>query len=181
MQKKPEFASLVELYGKEIFFFLYRLLNESPDAEDCLQEAFLRAFQAYDRLDQGANVRAWLYRIAYNLAMTRLKQRRRQPVELPRDLPGSSPPIEHQIEQSMQLDELRAAVKTLPHKQQAALVLRKYQELDYDEIGQALEMSPEAARANVYQGLRKLRSWFAANRAAASGGAKLTDLASAGE
>jgi RNA polymerase sigma-70 factor (ECF subfamily) len=181
VQKNPEFASLVEHHGKEIFIFLYRLLNESPDAEDCLQEAFLRAFQAYDRLDQGANVRAWLYRIAYNLAMTRLKQRRRRPVELPRDLPGSSPPIEHQIEQRLQLEALRAAVKTLPHKQQAALVMRKYQELGYDEIGLALDMSPEAARANVYQGLRKLRNWFSVDKAGAVGGAKMADLAGAGE
>lgn len=162
MEAKPEFDQLVEQHGREIYVYLYRLLREPADAEDCLQEAFLRAYRAYDRLDAGANYRAWLYRIAHNLAMTYLKQRARQAEQLPDQLPSPEPPIEQRFEQGQLLDRMRAAVKSLPPKQRSALVMRKYQELSYDEIALALEIRPEAARANVYQGLKNLRSRLSA-------------------
>ncbi len=154
---------MVKQHGKEIFVFLYRLLQDSAEAEDCLQEAYLRAYRAYERLDEPANHRAWLYRIAHNVAMTRLNQRTRQLEILTEQIPSPAPAIESQIEDTEALASLRAAVDALPHKQRAALVMRKYQELSYEEIAVALDINREAARANVYQGLKKLRRQFSAD------------------
>lgn len=162
MKAKPEFDQLVEQHGREIYYYLYRLLRQAADAEDCLQETYLRAYRAYDRLDAGANYRAWLYRIAHNLAMTQLKQRGRNAEQLPDELAGGEPAVEARIEQRQLLERIHAAVRSLPAKQRSALVMRKYQELSYEEIALALDINPEAARANVYQGLKKLRSRFAA-------------------
>lgn len=131
-------------------------------AEDALQDAFLRALRAYDRLDEAANTRAWLYRIARNVARTQLKrdQRFHDHTELHEGFVDRSPPVPEQVETREESRELLEAVQRLPHQQREALILRKYQELNYAEIGLALECSPDAARANVYQALKKLRLAF---------------------
>ena len=159
-EPKPEFAELVEAHAREIHAFVWRLVREDAESEDVLQSAFLRAFRAYDRLPGGANYRAWLYKIAGNEARTRLRRRARSPVELSDDFPAAAPSVEHQAELQLRLSEVAQAVEKLPHKQRTSLILRKYQGLGYAEIGEILEVSPEAARANVYQALRKLRARF---------------------
>ncbi|MGH2621957.1 MAG: RNA polymerase sigma factor [Anaerolineales bacterium] len=157
---KPEFADLVEAHAPEIHAFVWRMLREDAESEDVLQSAFLRAFRAYDRLPAGANYRAWLYRIAGNEARTQLRRRSRRPAELTDDFPASAPSVENQAELRIWLRDVAQAVEGLPHKQQTSLILRKYQGLSYPEIGEILEVSPEAARANVYQALLKLRNRF---------------------
>src|SRR3970282_246366 len=75
---RPEFTELVARFGGELYVFLSRMLSNEQDAEDCLQEAFLRAYRAYPRLQGEVNFRAWLYRIAGNTARTQLKRRLRR-------------------------------------------------------------------------------------------------------
>src|SRR5437899_2722789 len=85
-RRSPTFDALVNAHSAAIFAYLWRLLRDTADAEDCLQDTFLRAYRAYGRLDQAAdgrghtNPRAWLYRIATNVARTRLRQRSREAV-----------------------------------------------------------------------------------------------------
>lgn len=136
------------------------MLQNEQDAEDCLQDAFLKACLAYDRLDESANYRAWLYRIAGNTARTRLRGRLRTGVLLSEDFVDSGLPIEQQTQNRLRLEAVSNAIEALPYKQRVSLILRKYQELSYEEIGTILDTSAESARANVYQGLRKLRSQF---------------------
>lgn len=146
--------------------FLWRMLWNEQDAEDCLQEAFLRAYRAYPRMDGRANFRAWLYRIAGNTARTQLKRRQRRDgreIELADEAPAPGG-TEDGLERSERLQAVRAAVERLPAKQQQSLILRKYQGLSYAEIGAALQCSPESARANVYQALKRLRAELGAVR-----------------
>src|SRR6185436_1804336 len=77
MKARPEFEALVDAHSAEIFAYLWRMLRQTADAEDCLQETFLRAYRAYARLNGQANYRAWLYKIATNTARTHLKRRTR--------------------------------------------------------------------------------------------------------
>ena len=157
---KPEFAELVNAHAREIHAFLWRLLRDQSDSEDCLQSVFLNAFRAYGRMPVGANYRAWLYKIASNQARTLLKRRARDPIELADDLASPVPSVENQTERRQRLREVTRAVARLPYKQRAALMLSKYQGLSYAEIGEILGTRPEAARANAYQALRKLRGLF---------------------
>jgi RNA polymerase sigma-70 factor (ECF subfamily) len=167
---RPEFTELVARFGRELYVFLWRMLSNEQDAEDCLQEAFLRAYRAYPRMQGEVNFRAWLYRIAGNTARTQLKRRlRRDGREI--DLPDEESAASHRsgqaddgLELRDRLAAVRAAVRGLPFKQQQSLILRKYQGLSYAEIGAALDCSPESARANVYQALRRLRSELAVER-----------------
>ncbi len=158
--KKPQFDILVDAHAAEIYRYLWRMLQNEQDAEDCLQEAFLKAYLAYDRLDGSANYRAWLYRIAGNTARTRLRGRLRTGILLSEDLADSALPVEQLAQNQQQLEAVKDAIEALPSKQREALILRKYQELSYEEISTILDSSVEGARANVYQGLRKLRAQF---------------------
>jgi RNA polymerase sigma-70 factor (ECF subfamily) len=160
----PDFESLIQAHSAAVFGYLWRLLRDEADAEDCLQDAFLRAFRAYPRLRAGghANPAAWLYRIATNTARTHQRQRARLASRtaaldpaLVADGDGSSPA--RLAEQRLTLEALARAVDALPHQQRAALILRKYQALSYGEIAEALECTEAAARANVYQAVRRLR------------------------
>ncbi len=163
MSSVEEFNSVVETYSEEIFAYLWRWLNGHEDAEDCLQEVFLRAFKAFDRLNEGSNIRAWLYKIATNTAITfRNKRSRREDKELliEADLRSLEPSPMDQVLSKEQRVSILKAVESLPTKQRAALIMRKYQGFSYDEIAGVLECSQESARANVYQGIRKLRDKF---------------------
>ncbi len=156
MPQQP-FEKLIEMHRDEIFAYLWRLIP-GDQAEDCLQETFLRAFRAYERTTPDSNYRAWLYKIATNVARTAHTRRQR---EMTRELIRPAAPEGRTLLDSVILSEdlkvVLQAVEALPHKQRAALIMRKYQEMDYKDIGAALECSPVTARAHVYQALKKLR------------------------
>src|SRR6476660_7321421 len=105
------------------------MLRDYADAEDCLQDTFLRAHRAQGRLDGHPNPRAWLYRIATNVARTRLKQRGREAVRtaaLDPELVAAGPGPAEQASRNALLETIAAAVDDLPHHQRAALILRQY-------------------------------------------------------
>jgi RNA polymerase sigma-70 factor (ECF subfamily) len=158
-----EFDSVVDMYSGEIFTYLWRLLNGHTDAEDCLQEVFLRAFKAFDRLEQGANVRAWLYKIAINTSISFRKKRNRvdsHELIVDFDIPAAALLPEDRVARKERLKALVEAINALPEQQRSALILRKYQELSYAEISEILNCSQDAARANVYQAVKKLRARY---------------------
>ncbi|OGO17777.1 MAG: hypothetical protein A2Z14_06905 [Chloroflexi bacterium RBG_16_48_8] len=161
MSSTLNFDAVIERYSGEIFSYLWRILNGHEDAEDCLQEVFLRAYRAFNRLNQEANIRAWLYKIATNTSISFRKKRiRRESQELyvDDDLASPEPSPSDRTESKERLRILMQAINNLPNRQRSALMLRKYQELSYADISEILSCSQESARANVYQALKKLRS-----------------------
>jgi len=159
----PNFDDVLTSYQREIYRYSLRLTSNQADADDLYQETFLKAYKAFDRLDSGANFRAWLYRIATN---TFLSSRRKAIRERPLDteVDGEIAATVHDQPASLDaralLIEVEQFIEELPEKQRVALVLRKYHEFDYRQIGDVLKCSDEAARANVYEALRKLRACF---------------------
>jgi RNA polymerase sigma-70 factor (ECF subfamily) len=164
------FETLIEQHHDEIYRYLWRLLNSAGwtdsavEAQDLTQEVFLRAYRAFGRLRRASSHRAWLYKIATNCAYSALKRDQRQdrdsvPIldevhHIPADA-SQSP--DHEVVLGETLEAVRRAIALLPPKQEAAVVLRHVQGLSYPEIAQALACSEDSARANVYQGLRRLR------------------------
>jgi len=167
----PDFESLITTHSAAVFAYLWRLLRDEADAEDVLQETYLRAFRAYPRLraEGHANPTAWLYRIATNTARTHQRRQaravRRTAALDPALVAGSAGPAEV-ADRRQQWAAVAEAVEALPHQQRAALILRKYQELPYAEIARVLDCSEAAARANVYQAVKKLRQALAEAEAA---------------
>jgi RNA polymerase sigma-70 factor (ECF subfamily) len=164
MNSMPDFETLVEAHSTELFAYVWRMLRDTADAEDCLQETFLRAYRSFARLRPDTNHRAWLYKIATNTTRTHLRQRGRiaaRTIDLDPDLQSDKSPPGEQVDQRQLIQAVARAVEALPDLQRAALIMRKYQELSYAEIAAALDCTEESARANVYQALKKLRVQFA--------------------
>jgi RNA polymerase sigma-70 factor, ECF subfamily len=160
LDQVQDLEALVDRHGRELHVYLWRMLQDEVEAEDCLQETFLRAFRALPRLEAGSNPRAWLYVIAANVGRTWLKKRSlearwRAATPLENAAGGDDEPAN-----SLDRAHLAAAVDRLPRRQREALILRKYQGLDYATIAALQGNTPAAARANVYQALRRLRRWL---------------------
>ncbi len=145
----PPFERFYREHCDEVLGYLRRLLGQR--AEDAWQETFLRALRAYDRLEHGRHLRAWVFTIATRVAMDEL--RRKDPVSLdhvPEPVAGSEP-------ERPAWQELETFTSRLPPKERAAVVLRYGYDLPYAAIGDALGSSEEAARAAASSGVRRLR------------------------
>jgi RNA polymerase sigma-70 factor (ECF subfamily) len=157
-----DIEQLFELYHDEIYCYLWRLSHDDALAQDLTQETFLKAMHGLGRLVADSNYRAWLYRIATNTQRDYWRYQGRRPIsDLDLELIAAGSSLEHDVEQRDLLRLVAAAVEGLPAKQRAALILSRYQGLGYAEIALALDTSEEAARANVYQAMKKLREQFA--------------------
>jgi RNA polymerase sigma-70 factor (ECF subfamily) len=158
----PPFEELMHRHEQEILRFLYRLTANREDALDLFQETWLRAYRAYPEVDAEGNLRAWLFSIAANLHRShrRGQARRIHAASAMRDGAIQTGPGADAAPAGadLMLAHLRRAIDKLPHKQRAALVMRKFAGLDYGEIAEQLGCSDESARANVSQALRKLKA-----------------------
>lgn len=133
--------------------YLGRLLGSSDDAEDVLQDAVLRALRA-PALPDDTDLRRWLYRVATNRAIDVIRRRRAD--RLAFDPPSASDPAVDAEREALAFS-LRGAADRLPPRQRASIILRYLEEQPYSEVAAMLGCTEQAARANVYQGLKRLR------------------------
>ena len=161
MMDHAAFDAVVSAHHAEIYRYLQRVIGRTGEAEDVSQETFLRACRAYGSLPGEANVRAWLFSIATNLAKNyfRSEDRRRQAYgevrASTREAADPAPEAELASRETGALVE--GIVQRLPLKQRMAFTQRKVHGLDYAAIGKSLGCSAESARAHVFQALRKIR------------------------
>lgn len=156
-------AGWMEAHGDELRRHLARMLDRPDDAEDVLQEVWLAAHESPPDGGEGSNVRAWLYRVATNAALDRLaRERRRSTLRdasradlVPASVP---PPGDDGAWGEAAREEVRRRVAGLPRKQREAVWLRWIDGEDYRDVADRMGTSVPAARANVYQGLRRLRA-----------------------
>ena len=153
----PPFQAVLDEHRDDVYRFLVASLGRD-EADDCFQETFISALRAYPRLRDSSNLRSWLFTIAHRKAIDahRARGRRAVPVEeVPEraDSGGFVPNGE---------PELWQAVRRLPAKQRAAVLHRYVNDLAYVDIGQVMGCSEEAARRSVHEGLKKLRTVWAA-------------------
>ena len=155
------FETVVSAHHGEIFRYLQRVIGQAGDADDLSQETFLRAYRAYGSLPGEANLRAWLFTIATNLAKNHFRsetRRRRAYGEMRasmRETVEAAPEAELVSRETGALVE--GIVRRLPLKQRLAFTQRKIHGLDYQAIGRSLNCSAETARAHVFQAVRKIR------------------------
>jgi RNA polymerase sigma factor (sigma-70 family) len=149
--KLPPFQRLLEEHRTDVYRFLVASVGRQA-ADDCFQETFLSALRAYPRLRDASNLRGWLFTIATRKALDHWRGERRRPLPV-EQLPDPVAP-EHPDGDP----ELWTAVGSLPPMQRAAVIHRYVLDLPYAEIADVLGISEEAARANTYEGRRKLRS-----------------------
>ena len=145
----PPFESFYVEHRDAVFGFLARRLGRSA-AEDAFQETFLRALRAYARLEHGRHLRAWVFRIATNVAMDELRAKKEPPLD-------TEPVAELRLDAFKELEHLTG---DLPPTERAAVVLRYGYDLPYAQIGDVLGSSEEAARAAASSGVRRLRRTY---------------------
>lgn len=155
------FERLVDRYQRQVLNLCQRLAG-AREAKDLFQETFLHAFRALPQLRSPGAFRTWLFRIAVRCSRRRLGARSAAS-ELA-DPDSLAAPSSMRPTDPLELDEdvarLRHLLALLPARQREVVVLRHFDELSFAEIGAILGISEEAARANHYQGVKRLRTEY---------------------
>jgi RNA polymerase sigma factor (sigma-70 family) len=150
----PPFQRLLDAHGRDVHRFLIAMVGR-VDADDCYQETWLAALRAYPRLRDASNLRGWILTVAHRKAIDHARAGRRRPVAVA-EVPERSGSISEPL-----LDghaDVWAEVRDLPPKQRTAIALRFIADAAYSEISSVMGTSEEAARRNVHEGLKRLRT-----------------------
>jgi RNA polymerase sigma-70 factor (ECF subfamily) len=167
------FELLLQRYRTPLVNFLYRMVRAREEAEDLAQEVFLRVYRARQDYVPSAKFTTWLFRIATNLALNSVRDNRYQRMEVSLDAPVTidaedgdekamdiaekHPNIEQYLVEEARKKMIRHAIDKLPEKQRAAVLLHKYQELDYGDIAKILECSESALKSLLFRAYETLR------------------------
>src|SRR5665213_2545475 len=165
---EDSFRVLLDKHRNPLIHFLYRMVQDQPVSEELAQEVFLRIFRSRGSYEPTARFTTWMFRIATHLALNWLrdeKNARQQERldddrggELPaRELPDRRPSVEQRMVYQAKLREIRDAIATLPEKQRAAVLMHKYQEMEYAQIAAALECSESAVKSLLFRAYETLR------------------------
>jgi RNA polymerase sigma-70 factor (ECF subfamily) len=164
------FNYLVEKYHRAMIHFLFRMVRNEAIAEEMAQEVFLRVYRSRESYRAEAKFTTWLYRIATNLAVNYARdtrhERAAQTVHLdaPDEETGTTPDVaddepsaEQQLLQEERMKAIRTHVMALPERQRLAVLMHKYQEMDYRQIGEVLKLSESATKSLLFRAYQTLR------------------------
>lgn len=158
----------IQLHTPAVSRLLLRLLDNPQDAEDVLQETFLNAFRAIDRFESRSSLSTWLYRIAYNTAMMRLRRPNAPTVSVEETLTTAGERIPMQLfdwcclpEETFESEEvqseLRQAIAAMPDSLQTVFMLRELEGMSTKETAVTLDLSPSATKVRLYRARQWLR------------------------
>jgi RNA polymerase sigma-70 factor (ECF subfamily) len=159
------FRSLVELHSRQAFALAYRLTRDERDADDVVQEGFIRAYRQIGRFEARSNFGTWLHRIIVNCAMdllrarhARREDRAAEPVEALPDVLASGEPSPERLARSAEIRRrVESSMSALTPDERVAFTLRHYEGRSIDEIGRTLGVQKSAAKHAVFRAVRKLR------------------------
>lgn len=158
---------LLNKYQAPIYWHIRRLVVTHDDANDAVQETFIRAFRSISQFEQNGTLKAWLYRIATNEALRLLSKRSPTTISLDtEDL--SAVQAEPEADPYINFDDteaiaLQRAIRSLPAKQQITFTLRYYDCMSYKEIGQATNSSEATAKVNYHLAKNKIAQYLTQN------------------
>jgi len=169
---RDAYRTLVERHSRNVHRLAYRLTGNAHDTEDVVQEAFLRAYQKLGQFEARSNFGTWVYRIAANYAIDRMRQRNKEdarrelpethgpdgieqdPVALVRD---QSPSPERLMQSAQLRREMERALNALSHAERTAFVMRHWEGCGIEEIAAVLKSNTSAAKNTVFRAVQKLR------------------------
>ncbi|MFQ6093198.1 MAG: RNA polymerase sigma factor [bacterium] len=158
------FGSLVTRYRKRIYTLCYQMTFKREDAEDMVQETFLRAYRAIGKFEEGGSFYTWIYRIATNLCLSRLsrnKHRNECPLEdcefpqFPLHRADHNPDVN--LERRELVEKIRGAIENLPARYRTIVVLKTFQGLSYDEIADVLKIPKGTVMSRLNRARVKLK------------------------
>lgn len=162
------FAELVEMYQDKLYHMAYRMLYNRQEAEDVVQEVFLRVYRNLERYDDTMKFSTWIYRIATNLCIDRLRKRKavysldaesseHEGLDGYAMIPSDNRTPESELLLSDTQRIIHQAIETLPAKYKSVMVLRYLEELSLQEIGDVLGMPVTTVKTRVHRGREFLR------------------------
>jgi RNA polymerase sigma-70 factor (ECF subfamily) len=168
--EREAFDRLVERYQRDVYRLCYRYVNNHEDANDMAQEAFIRAYRAMGRFRGDSSFSTWLYRIAVNTCLNFRAARRPERDELPESLPDGRESAAAGVEREQRARVVREAVRRLPDRQRATLILKIYHDLTHEEVAGILGSSVGTVKANLFHALANLRKLLGPEALRALGG-----------
>jgi RNA polymerase sigma-70 factor (ECF subfamily) len=166
------FRLLLEKHRAPVVRFVYRMVRNQAVSEELGQEVFLRIYRSRANYEPAAKFTTWMFRIASHLALNWLRdgrnERARQvPMEVReesapvREFPDRKPTVEERMVGEVRMEEIREAIARLPEKQRAAVLMHKYEEMEYSQIAGALGCSESAVKSLLFRAYETLRSRLA--------------------
>lgn len=165
------FALLLERHRVPVIHFLYRMVQNQAIAEELAQEVFLRVYRSRGSYEVTAKFTTWLFRIATHLALNWIRDGRREKAHdsldadpqdgVARQLPDRCSTVEQKLLRQAKFQEIRQAIEALPAKQRAAVLMHKYEEMEYSQIATALSCSESAVKSLLFRAYETLRARLA--------------------
>jgi RNA polymerase sigma-70 factor, ECF subfamily len=162
------FRRLVERHSRSVFRLAYRMTRNEHDAEDVVQEAFLKAYRNLDRFEERAHFGSWIYRIAANCAYDSLRARERRQESDPKgtddasngpatELPSGAPAADRLVFGGEVRRRVELAMLRMSALEKSAFSLRHFEGMSIEEIARALDLDASAAKQSVFRAVRKVR------------------------
>ena len=166
------FGLLLERHRGPVIHFLYRMVQNQAIAEELAQEVFFRVYRSRMTYEPTAKFTTWLFRIATHLALNWIRDGKREKDheridegaanEGPsRQFSDAAPSVEQRLVRQARLAEIREAIETLPEKQKAAILMHKYEEMEYAQIASVLNCSESAVKSLLFRAYESLRARLA--------------------
>jgi RNA polymerase sigma-70 factor (ECF subfamily) len=164
------FDHILDKYHKPIVNFIYKIVNNSAEAEELAQEVFLRIYRARHTYEPKARFAAWIYRIATNLSFKEAGRKRRMrfwhhrgdnshadPLAEEEVFRDPMPDAENRLITTELGQVIRRAIRSLPRNEKIALVLRRYEDLSYKEIAEIMHCTEAAVKTYIHRGKLHVR------------------------
>ena len=165
------FSLLLDKHRSSVIHFLYRMIQNHAVAEELAQEVFMRVYRSRSTYEPTAKFTTWLFRIATHLALNSIRDGKNERLQehldddshdMPvRQLSDTRPSVEQSMVYQVKLEQVRRAVAALPDKQRAAVLMHKYEEMEYSQIAKVLSCSESAVKSLLFRAYETLRARLA--------------------
>jgi RNA polymerase sigma factor (sigma-70 family) len=158
--KERAYTTIIKKYQERIYWHIRRLVVEHEDANDVMQNVFIKVWNGLDNFKENSQLYTWLYRIATNESLTFLEQQKRKRADY--SLSDVESHLENKIKADKHFDankwewKLQLAIQQLPEKQRIVFTLRYYDEMPYEEMSRVLETSEGGLKASYHHAAKKI-------------------------
>ena len=163
LNKESGFRTLMYQYQEQTYWHIRRMVTTHEDADDVVQNTFIKIFKNIDKFKGDSKLYTWIYRIATNESITFLKNRKRRYSE---SIDESENSIEHKLKADSYFDgdeiqtKLQSAIISLPEKQKAVFNLRYFEEMPYNQMAEVLDTSVGALKASYHHAVKKIEEYI---------------------
>ncbi len=161
--KEKAYTSIIRKYQERLYWHIRRMVVEHEDANDVLQNVFIRVWKGLENFREDAQLYTWLYRIATNECLSFLEQQKKRSSVSISDIEGG---LENKVKADKHFDanklewKLQVAIQQLPEKQRVVFTLRYYDEMPYEEMSRVLDTSEGALKASYHHAVKKIEDYI---------------------